>query len=194
MTLDLTPRQHSFAAYAAFGFVVLSGAWLGIGPGLSARISFAHAYATLQGQYAQFTQAVRRGEAAQAAMGAEDASDAPGTEFFHADTAALAAADLQHLLKDTIEGERGTIVTMAVKRMAETTPFAPVAVMVHMQCSVETLTHVLYRLEAVQPTVFIDNLSVQSQHQEGRQLPTTAIELEVRFDAMGYLYQAPAAP
>jgi general secretion pathway protein M len=112
--------------------------------------------------------------------------------YLDATTPALAAAELQKLVKDVVEGRGGKLVsTQNVDAVAGEIP-ARIAVRVRMNGDVDAMTKILHELEGGRPLLFVENLSIRSLRQvrgRGRER-VTDFTLDINFDLVGYLLGA----
>ena len=101
---------------------------------------------------------------------------------------ALASAELQRYVKETVDDSGGQLVSSQVMSSKPEEGFASVAVKVHMRSSIEGLQEVLYRLEAGRPVMFIDDLSVTVTHRRRlrRDSPQEQVPLTVKFRITAY--------
>lgn len=109
--------------------------------------------------------------------------------YLRGETDALAAAELQDEVKQTIESSGGQVRSIQTLPTETRSGFERVTVRVQYTGSVQTLLHVLYDLEAHRPLLFVDNLDIRgnirrTRNRQPRDGPT---QLIVRFDLSGYL-------
>ncbi len=103
-------------------------------------------------------------------------------------TDALAAAELQEDVGQTIEANGGALRSIQILPTSADGEFRKVTVRVQLTANLPSLARILYSLEAAKPFVFIDNLDIKN-----RRVRRTAKEqndnpeLVVRFDLFGYL-------
>ena len=129
-----------------------------------------------------------RGAAARNDIDSGKLGSADESRFFAADTNVLAAADLQNRLKQLIEERRGEVSSLSQRAAQEESPFPPVSVTASFRSSIASLVDLVRVLESSSPALFIEELSVQSMHQQGRVLPSRDIELEARITVTGYRF------
>jgi len=104
-------------------------------------------------------------------------------------TNALAAANLQEDVREAVKKAGGEIKStqiLAVQRHGE---FERVGLRVALSMKIEPLLNFLYKLEAGQPYLFVDNLEVAARVSRRRNDPkeNEDPELAVRFDIYGFL-------
>lgn len=118
---------------------------------------------------------------------AEPAAAEEASSLLQGETAPLAAAELQDRVRRVVERAGGVLVNSAFRSRPDPSPLTPVSVDVRLRCSIQSLTDVLHGLEALEPALFVDNLSVQSNHRAGRTLRELSGELDVQLEITGYL-------
>lgn len=104
-------------------------------------------------------------------------------------TNALAAANLQENVRSAVKKAHGKIKStqiLAVKRHGE---FERVGLRVALSMKTEPLLNLLYKLEAGQPYLFVDNLEIAARVSRRRNAPKSNEDpdLAVRFDIYGFL-------
>jgi len=108
------------------------------------------------------------------------------------DTAALASADLQTLIKEAVNRAGGELISTQVIPERKEEQFTRVAVKLRMTGSTQMLRDVLHAFESGHPILFVENLNIRPirnmQPQfPGRKPPKAADKLSVDFDVVGYM-------
>ena len=108
------------------------------------------------------------------------------------DTAALASADLQTLIKEAVNRAGGELFSTQVIPEHKEEQFTRVAVKLRMTGSTQVLRDVLHAFESGHPILFVDNLNIRpiriSQPAlPGRKPSKVADKLSVDFDVIGYI-------
>jgi general secretion pathway protein M len=106
------------------------------------------------------------------------------------DTAALASADLQTLIKETVGKAGGELTSTQVIPERKEDRFTRVAVKVRMNGSTEVIREVLHDFESSTPFLFIQNLNVRPirmPRNPASKQPAPALKLSVDFDVIGYM-------
>ena len=114
--------------------------------------------------------------------------------FLEAANAELAAAELQQLIKETVEKAEGTLVsTQHVQGGEATGRLRPVEIKVRMKGDVESLAKVLLELQGSNPVVSVEDLTVRSRRtvKGRRKNRVEGYSLDVNFRVVGYLLEAP---
>lgn len=115
-------------------------------------------------------------------------------QFSERETPALASADLQSLIKETVTGAGGELTSTQVIPDQKEDQFIRISVKVRMNGGMAIMREVLHRIESARPFLLIDNLNARPLRMQ-RNLITRRMEptdsLTVDFDVIGYM-RAPA--
>jgi len=108
------------------------------------------------------------------------------------DTAALASADLQTLIKEAVNRVGGELISTQVIPERKEEQFTRVAVKLRMTGSTQMLRDVLHSFESNRPLLFVENLNIRpirnmQPQLPGRKAPKLADKLSVDFDVVGYM-------
>lgn len=112
------------------------------------------------------------------------------------DNEAIAGAFVQHFVTTAVESEGGGLRSIQVLPVKLENGFRRVATRAQMSLTTPALRDLLYRIEASDPFLFIDNLDVRLGRQSRRRRqsdPEEEVQLLVRMDVFGFL-AAPASP
>ncbi|MBL8519168.1 MAG: hypothetical protein JNK75_00720 [Betaproteobacteria bacterium] len=130
--------------------------------------------------------------------GALDALKArePRKLFLKGTTAALAAAELQDVVKQAVEAHGGRVISVQGIPTKEDAGYRVVAATYMLNVNNVNLRRVLHALESQQPYLFLDNLTVRSHTPPGYRPPPGGQEpdLYVQFDVSGLAMANPDAP
>lgn len=108
--------------------------------------------------------------------------------YLLAESDALASAELQGRIRDTVAAHGGTLRSIQTLPAEADGEFMRVAVRVQFTASLASIHHILYTLETNRPFVFLDNLDVRNRRARRRkELENTDPDLTIRFDLAGYL-------
>lgn len=113
-------------------------------------------------------------------------------QFISRDTAALASADLQTLIKKTVTDAGGELISTQVIPERKDQQFTRIAVKVRMTGSTVVLREVLYAFETGNPILFVENLNLRpirigQPHMPGGKPAKIPDRLSVDFDVVGYM-------
>ena len=109
------------------------------------------------------------------------------TAYLDAASDALAAADLQELIKRLVEGNGGRLLSTVTLPAEADPPFRKIAIQVRMEAGVLEAQQIFHALDAGGLLVFVDNLSLRGPRQNPLKAVEPAARLDVRFDLYGYL-------
>ena len=108
-----------------------------------------------------------------------------------AKTEALAAAELQRIVKQQATAHGGRLVRTQTLTPKQEGAFAQVALKVHLSTDMNGMLKTLHGLESARPLLFIDNLSVRSSRSRRRGRNTrkvlAEVNLEVTFEVSGFM-------
>ena len=111
---------------------------------------------------------------------------ASNRHYLKSTTEALAAADLQGIIK-RIAGSKGMeVLSTQILPATEEANFTGVALKVRMRGMLGNMVKVFHALETGQPYLFLDNVSVRSRSQRARRV-NVGQTLDVDFDLIGYM-------
>jgi len=113
-------------------------------------------------------------------------------QFISRDTAALASADLQTLIKKAVTDAGGELISTQVIPERKQDQFTRIAVKVRMTGSTVVLREVLYAFETGNPILFIENLNLRpirlgQIREPGAKSAKIPDRLSVDFDVVGYM-------
>jgi general secretion pathway protein M len=108
------------------------------------------------------------------------------------DTAALASADLQTLIKEAVNRAGGELISTQVIPEHKEEQFTRVAVKLRMTGSTTVLRDVLHAFESGHPILFVENLNIRpiriaQPALPGRKPGKVTDKLSVDFDVVGYI-------
>ena len=136
-------------------------------------------------KYQQIARAVNALEAELAALQIAQTSQAG---YLPGDSSALAAAELQTLVKNIVRAAGEDLRSTQILPVKEEAGVTRVAIRVQLPVRIQSLQEVLHTLESGVPFIFIDNVDVR-RRKTSRRLKNTNQEvyLDVRFDITGYM-------
>jgi general secretion pathway protein M len=185
--------RQSAVSYALLTAILLALAFAALATPIRERAAFFSRLDSQQTTYAKSLEALARSEAVSAQFEQRRAASDPTAQVFHAETAALAGADLQNQLNALIAAEGGMLLTSAFRDSGVAESLAPIAVTVRLRCSMEALLRILHGLENRSPVLFVESLTVQALQRGGRPQRQEDGDLDVELDVVG-LFAARGAP
>jgi general secretion pathway protein M len=160
-----------------------------IGPVVEQYRQYDQRLAALVDRLVRYERMAARGELIEARLAVVEGKREP-TAAYYLESAkpALASAELQRYVKQTVERAGGRLVSSQVVSNEPEEGFASIAVKVNMQASIEALREVLYRLESENPVVFIDDVviaAIPQRRVRGRD-PSGPMTLRIGFSATAF--------
>jgi general secretion pathway protein M len=193
VSLSKNAKRQAAASYAVLAAVLLAVAFAALATPIRERFAFFSSLDLQRTTYAKSLEALARSETVSAQFELRRAASDPTAQVFHAETAALAGAELQNQLNSLVATEGGMLLTSAFRDSGAEGPLTPIAVTVRLRCSVETLLRILHGIENRSPALFVDNLAVQARHRGGHPQRQEDGDLDVELDVVG-LFDARTAP
>ena len=139
----------------------------------------------LLAKYQRIGNAVEALEAELAELRIAQASQAG---YFSGDSSALAAAELQNLVKNIVRSAGEELRSTQVLPVRGEAGVTRIAIRVQLPIRMPGLQEVLHALESGIPFIFIDNVDVRRRKTNRRRLDTDEADyLDVRFDITGYM-------
>ncbi len=120
----------------------------------------------------------------------------PRKLYLKGTTAALASAELQDTVKQSIEAQGGRVISANPLPPKEESGYRVVGATVMLNVNNVNLRRVLHALESQQPYVFLDNLTIRSHTPAGFKPPPGGLEpdLHVQFDVSSLAFMTPETP
>jgi general secretion pathway protein M len=114
--------------------------------------------------------------------------------YLRANTEALAAAELQRIVKQQAAARGGRVMSTQTLAGKQEDAFTRVTLKVRLRTDMQGMLHTLHGLESRRPLLFIDNLSIRSRTSRRRD-PTTgkpleAVALDITFEVSGFVRAA----
>ena len=111
------------------------------------------------------------------------------SHFLKSSSPALAATELQELVKTILEARGGKINSIQILPHKDEGEYRMVPVALQMAAPQSALRGMLHALESLQPYLFIDNLSIRSP--AGNQVRAVEPDVIIQFDLTGYALKSP---
>jgi general secretion pathway protein M len=107
--------------------------------------------------------------------------------YLRSGSSALAAAEVQEMIRGLIESSGGRLITMQAPAAKDEGRYRQITVNVQMTANIVALRRVLHAVESGTPYLFVDNLMVRSQVPSNfKPAPNAEPEMFVQFDVHGY--------
>lgn len=109
--------------------------------------------------------------------------------FLKSDVPALAASEVQEMVKGVVESSGGKIASMRIPEHKDDGKYRKVAVNIQMNATVSATQKIFYTLETQRPYFMLDNVSIRAVSWRGARGAIAAgpeTEFLVQFDVAGY--------
>ena len=195
--MRLSPRQQRALALAIFAGILGLAALLLLAPVLMLHRHYDAAIADTADRIERYRRVAAQAPELRRALDAMKERD--GRRFFLKNTAPnLAGAELQELVKATVEGNGGRITTSQNTSARDDGRFKQIGVNVQFFATTPALQKVLQSLESQQPYLVVDNLTVRplNAFRGFKPAPGAEPEVNVQLDVSGFAYAdlKPAPP
>lgn len=184
MNLSEKQKRQAAVSYGVLAAVLFAAAFAALATPIRERVAFFAGLDTQRTTYVKSLEALAHSEAVGAEFELRRAASDPTAQVFHADTAALAGADLQNQLNALVANEGGTLLTSAFRDSSADGPLTPITVTVRLRCSMDALLRIVHGIENRSPVLFVDNLAVQVRHRGGPARSSEDGDLDVELDVV----------
>ena len=187
MKVDLTRSQHAIVSYGLLAAVVLVVLLIVFKTPVSERLGFFENLENQRATYAKSLNSLAQSDAMREELARRGSESEQSDQLFHADTVALAGAELQNQLNMLVTTEGAVLLSSAFRERSETLPLTPITVTVRLRCSLASLLRILHGLENRAPILFVESFLVESSYRAGRPMRDSENVLDVELDIVGYL-------
>jgi general secretion pathway protein M len=187
MSLSENARRQTLVSYAILAIALSAIVFAALATPIRGRAAFFSSLELQRTTYAKSLAAIARSEAVSARFELRQAASDTTSRIFHADTPALAGADLQNQLNSLVAAEGGKVLSSAFRDLTADGSLTPIAVTVRLRCSMEALLRILHGLENRSQVLFVENLTVQARQRADRPQRQEDGDLDVELDVVGLL-------
>ena len=189
------PWQRLLAV--ALLLALLATVTAGIGwPAWSLNQSYTERIAEQRRMLDQYQRIALGGEAVQREVQRLERWQSSSNLYLRANTEALAAAELQRIVKQQAAARSGRVMSTQTLASEKEDAFTRIAVKVRLRTDMPGMLHTLHGLENRRPLLFIDNLSIRSLTSRRRDRASgeliDVIELDMTFEISGFMNEAAA--
>ena len=157
-------------------------------PGLLANQHYRDTIAGLEGRLQQLQRAAAIGDALQPQYEQLKRWKTSDAQYLKSNSAALAAAELQRLVKRIIVSKNAEVVSTQILTTRQEEGFDRVALKVRIRGELENIIQAFYVIETGEPFVFMDNVSVRaSRGRRVRGQAPTLQTLDIDMELIGYM-------
>jgi general secretion pathway protein M len=187
MNLTERTRRQARISYAILAAALSALMFAALATPIRGRVAFFTSLESQRETYSKSLQALARSENVAAQFELRRAANDPTAQIFHAETPALAGADLQNQLNMLVAAEGGKLLSSAFRESTAEGPLTPIAVTARLRCSMEALTRILHGLENRSPVLFVETLAVQGRQLRGRPQREGDGDLDVELDVLAFV-------
>jgi general secretion pathway protein M len=182
----LTKRQRQLLALAILALVIAIMVTLTVVPLWAANRHYHNTIDGLDGRLEILQRTTTAGNGLRSQHEQLKQSLASNRHYLKSASEALAAADLQGIIKH-ITGTKGMeVLSTQILPATEESNFTRVALKVRMRGKLGNLLKMFHSLETGQPYLFLDHVSIRSRGQRRRNVNADQL-LDVDFDLIGYM-------
>lgn len=183
---SLTERQRQLLALAILALVVAILVALTVVPLWAANRHYHTTIDGLDGRLEILQRAAAAGDGLRSQHEQLKRSLVSNRHYLKSASEALAAADLQGIIK-RVAGPKGMeVLSTQILPATEESNFTRIALKVRMRGKLENLLKVFYTVETSQPYLFLDNVSIRNRGQRRRNVNANQL-LDVDFNLIGYM-------
>lgn len=190
MIESLTQRQQQLLALAILILVLVIFFTVAVAPIWAVNRHYLESIDRLEGRLQVLQRTAATGDGLQAQHTRLKRSLAGNRHYLKSASEALAAADLQGIVKRTAGTMGMEVLSTQILPATREADFTGVGLKVRMRGTLDNLVKVFHALETGQPYLFLDNVSVRTLGR-GRRSRATGQSLDVDFDLIGYLPREP---
>ncbi len=190
----MTPRLRRLIAIALLLLVIALPYHLVIRPIIQQHRDYDVQIADSIALIRQFRRSTATLDALRAEVEALEQQPALQTGYLGGETEALAAAELQNLVKVTIEAAGGVVNSTQVLPAEPSDGFRRITARVSMTGPIDSIFQAFHRLESMEPMLFLDNIDMGAQSRRRRRPRGRGGEevaedptLNANFDVYGYM-------
>lgn len=186
----LTPRQRRLLALAILTLVLVVIFTLAVAPLWALNRHYVDRIDGLERRLEVLQRTVAAGSGLRVQHEQLKQALAGDRHYLKSNTEALAAADLQGIIKRVAGTSGMDVLSTQILPAIDESDFTGIVLKVRMQGSLENLVKVFHTLEAGQPYLFLDNVSIRSsgvRRRQSNRTVNTAQMLQVDFDLIGYM-------
>lgn len=119
-----------------------------------------------------------------------EAESASSGGYLTGDSETLVAADLQNLVRTTVERSGGRLESTQILPAEIDGDFRRVSLRVRMTADMSSLFRTMYDLESHSPYLFIDNIDIISRGSRRREDNDSGLAMSVAYDVFGYMRES----
>ena len=195
MNMAVSPRLRRLLAIALLLLVIALPYHLGLRPILAAHRAYDERLAEMSTLLAEFRRSGANLGELQSSLETLQRRPTLQTLYFTGESEALVAAQLQDVVKQTIERTGGVLDSAQTLPVEQDGQVRRVAVRIRMRGTTENLFLALYELESKEPYLFLDSVDISAAPVRRRirtrgTPPSEETNLRIGFEVFGYMRDA----
>jgi general secretion pathway protein M len=184
----LNPRQHRLLALAILVLALGAVFSLTVLPVLLANQHYQDTITTQQSRLQQLQRAAAIGDTLQPQYEQLKRWQTTDAYYLKSNSAALAAAELQRLVKRIVEAKNAEVVSTQILTTRQEEGFDRVALKVRIRGELENIVQAFHVIETGEPFIFLDNVSVRAgRGRRVRGKVATLQALDIDMELIGYM-------
>jgi len=183
---NLNERQQRLLALAILVLLVGVLVTIAVLPVWSANRHYSQTITALEGRLVQLQRAAAIGANLQPQYQQLKRLQASDRHYLKSSSEALAAAELQRLVKGTAQASKVEVLSMQTLPTIQEEDVLRCALKVLMRGDLVNIVQMFHTLEAGNPFLFLDNVSIRNVMGRRKNIPTN-IPLDADFELYGYL-------
>lgn len=188
MIEKLNQRQRRLMALAILVLALVTVFSVTLLPVLLANRHYQETIAGLESRLQQLQRAAAIGDTLQPQYEQLKRWQTTDAQYLKSKSAALAAAELQRLVKRIVVAKNAEVVSTQILTTRQEEGFDRVSLKVRMRGQLENIVQAFYAIETGEPFVFLDNVSVRASR--GRRIrgqTRTLQTMDIDMDLIGYM-------
>ena len=188
MIEKLNPRQRRLLALAILVLALGAVFSLSVLPVLLANQHYRNSIDGLESRLKQLQRAAAIGDSLQPQYEQLKRWQTSDAQYLKSNSAALAAAELQRLVKRILVAKNAEVVSTQILTTRQEEGFDRVSLKVRIRGELQNIVQAFYAIETGEPFVFLDNVSVRASR--GRRIRgqvTTLQTLDIDMELIGYM-------
>jgi general secretion pathway protein M len=187
MIETLSARQRRLLALLILAILIVLVFSLTLLPLWSTHRHYAQTIAELQNRTEIIERMVAAGTGLQSRHQQLRQTQAADRHYLKNETDALAAAELQRLVKRIAVAKKMEVLSIQILPAAQEQGFTRIALKVHMRGTLDSIVQLFYALETGEPLLFMEDMSLRSHARRSRGMGAVEQSLETDFNLVAYV-------
>ena len=188
MIEKLNPRQRRLLALAILVLALGAVFSLSVLPVLLSNQHYRNSIDGLESRLQQLQRAAAIGDSLQPQYEQLKRWQTTGAQYLKSNSAALAAAELQRLVKRIVVAKNAEVVSTQILTTRQEEGFDRVSLKVRIRGELQNVVQAFYLIETGEPFVFLDNVSVRASRGRRVRGQVAALQtLDIDMELIGYM-------